>query len=67
MRSVPICSTVARLARARPATCSWPPSSTFSYPHYRALILRKTYADLSLPDAIMDRAILVGWGLLRFK
>ena len=27
------------------------------YPHYRALILRKTYADLSLPDAIMDRAI----------
>ena len=22
------------------------------YPHYRALILRKTYADLSLPDAI---------------
>ena len=26
------------------------------YPHYRALILRKTYADLSLPDAIMDRA-----------
>ena len=27
------------------------------YPHYRALILRKTYADLNLPDAIMDRAI----------
>ena len=27
------------------------------YPHYRALILRKTFADLSLPDAIMDRAI----------
>ena len=27
------------------------------YPHYRALILRKTYADLSLPGAIMDRAI----------
>ena len=27
------------------------------YPHYRALLLRKTYADLSLPDAIMDRAI----------
>ena len=27
------------------------------YPHYRALIRRKTYADLSLPDAIMDRAI----------
>ena len=27
------------------------------YPHYRALILRKTYADLSLPDAIRDRAI----------
>ena len=27
------------------------------YPHYRGLILRKTYADLSLPDAIMDRAI----------
>ena len=27
------------------------------HPHYRALILRKTYADLSLPDAIMDRAI----------
>ena len=27
------------------------------YPHYRALILRKTYADLSLPDAIMNRAI----------
>ena len=27
------------------------------YPHYRALILRKTYADLSLPNAIMDRAI----------
>ena len=26
-------------------------------PHYRALILRKTYADLSLPGAIMDRAI----------
>ncbi len=25
--------------------------------HYRALILRKTYADLSLPGAIMDRAI----------
>ena len=28
-----------------------------AYPHYRALILRKTFADLSLPDAIMDRAI----------
>ena len=27
------------------------------HPHYRGLILRKTYADLSLPDAIMDRAI----------
>ena len=27
------------------------------HPHYRALILRKTYADLSLPNAIMDRAI----------
>ena len=27
------------------------------HPHYRALLLRKTYADLSLPDAIMDRAI----------
>ena len=27
------------------------------HPHYRALILRKTYADLSLPGAIMDRAI----------
>ena len=27
------------------------------YPHYRALILRKTYADLSLPGAVMDRAI----------
>ena len=27
------------------------------YPHYRALILRKTFADLSLPDAIMDRAM----------
>ena len=27
------------------------------YPHYRALILRKTYADLSLPGAIMDRAM----------
>ena len=27
------------------------------HPHYRALILRKTFADLSLPDAIMDRAI----------
>ena len=27
------------------------------YPHYRTLILRKTYADLSLPGAIMDRAI----------
>ena len=27
------------------------------HPHYRALILRKTYADLNLPDAIMDRAI----------
>ena len=27
------------------------------YSHYRALILRKTYADLSLPGAIMDRAI----------
>ena len=27
------------------------------YPHYRALLLRKTYADLSLPGAIMDRAI----------
>ena len=27
------------------------------HPHYRALILRKTYADLSLPRAIMDRAI----------
>ena len=27
------------------------------YPHYRALILRKTFADLSLPDAIMDRAV----------
>ena len=26
------------------------------YPDYRALILRKTFADLSLPDAIMDRA-----------
>ena len=38
-------------------TCSWPRSSTSSYPHYRALILRKTFADLSLPDAIMDRAI----------
>ena len=27
------------------------------YPHYRALILRKTYAYLSLTDAIMDREI----------
>ena len=27
------------------------------HPHYRALLLRKTYADLSLPGAIMDRAI----------
>ena len=27
------------------------------HPHYRALILRKTYADLNLPGAIMDRAI----------
>ena len=31
------------------------------HPHYRALILRKTYADLSLPGAIMDRAI-SWWG-----
>ena len=27
------------------------------YPEYAALILRKTYADLALPGAIMDRAI----------
>lgn len=25
-------------------------------PHYRALLLRRTYADLALPEAIMDRA-----------
>ena len=27
------------------------------YPHYRALILRKTYADLSLPGAIMVKCV----------
>ncbi len=26
------------------------------YPQYRALMIRKTYADLSLPDSLMDRA-----------
>ena len=61
MRNALICSTAARLARARRVTCLWLPSNTSSIPHYRALILRKTYADLSLPGAIMDRAIsLVG-------
>ena len=50
------CSTVVQLALAKPASCLWP-LQYVHYPHYRALILRKTYADLSLPDAIMDRAI----------
>ena len=52
-----LCSTAARRVLARRAICSWLLSSTSTYPHYRALILRKTYADLSLPGAIMDRAI----------
>ena len=56
-RTARTCFTVALLALARPLIYSWPPSSTFTIPHYRALILRKTYADLSLPGAIMDRAI----------
>ena len=57
MRSALICFTVAPLARVRRATCSWLPSSTFTTLTTGQLILRKTYADLSLPDAIMDRAI----------
>ena len=57
MRSALICSTAARLAQARRVTCLWPPVQYVQHPHYRALILRKTYADLNLPDAIMDRAI----------
>ena len=57
MRSVLICSTAALLARVRPAYLLMAAVQYVHYPHYRALILRKTYADLSLPDAIMDRAI----------
>lgn len=31
-------------------------SQFVDYPHYRALVLRRTYPELSMPGAIMDRA-----------
>lgn len=31
-------------------------SQYVDYPHYRALVLRRTYPELSMPGAIMDRA-----------
>ena len=61
-RTARTCSTVAPLAPAKPVILLMAAVQYVQYPHYRALILRKTYADLSLPGAVMDRAIdLVGW------
>ena len=48
---------MAPLARAKRVILLMAAVQYVQYPHYRALILRKTYADLSLPGAIMDRAI----------
>ena len=55
MKSVPICFNGGAAGPGKTSYLLMAAVQYVQHPHYRALILSKTYADLNLPGAIMDR------------